>query len=42
MIPADGFAFSAEFQLRYGTLTNQQFVEQLYHNVFIAMAMQRG
>ena len=30
---ADGFAASAEFQQKYGTLTNQQFVEQLYHNV---------
>ena len=27
---ADGFVASAEFQSRYGTLSNQQFVEQLY------------
>ena len=30
---ADGFAFSAEFQNTYGNLSNQGFVEQLYHNV---------
>ena len=30
---ADGFVFSAEFQNTYGNLSNQDFVEQLYHNV---------
>ena len=30
---ADGFVFSAEFQNTYGNLSNQGFVEQLYHNV---------
>ena len=30
---ADGFASSAEFQNTYGNLSNQGFVEQLYHNV---------
>ena len=30
---ADGFASSAEFQHTYGNLSNQGFVEQLYHNV---------
>jgi hypothetical protein len=30
---ADGFVGSAEFQSTYGSLTNQQFVELLYHNV---------
>jgi hypothetical protein len=30
---ADGFVFSREFQGKYGSLSNQQFVEQLYLNV---------
>ena len=30
---ADGFAFSVEFKNTYGSLSNQGFVEQLYHNV---------
>ena len=30
---ADGFANAAEFQQQYGTLNNQGYVEQLYHNV---------
>ena len=30
---ADGFASSAEFQNTHGNLSNQGFVEQLYHNV---------
>ena len=29
---ADWFVFSAEFQNKYGNLSNQGFVEQLYHN----------
>ena len=30
---ADAFASSAEFEHTYGNLSNQGFVEQLYHNV---------
>jgi Ca2+-binding RTX toxin-like protein len=29
----NGFISSAEFQAKYGTLDNKEFVEQLYHNV---------
>ena len=32
---ADQFVFSAEFQNTYGNLSNQGFVEQLYHNVLV-------
>jgi Domain of unknown function (DUF4214) len=30
---ADGFAFSAEFKSTYGNLSNEGFVDLLYHNV---------